>query len=62
MKRAIYVILSAFSAIFAWGADPTATTYTFQQCEGSYMPYPVPRQSVVAPDSLRAVFISHVLR
>lgn len=62
MKRAIYVILSAFSAIFAWGADPTATTYTFQQCEGSYMPYPVPRQSVVAPDSLRAVFINHVGR
>lgn len=45
------------------GADPTATRYSAEECEGTYMPYPAPPLGACAvPDSLEAVFINHVGR
>lgn len=51
----------ATSALFA--AAPTATDYTYVQCEGSLTPYPsVSRAEAVYPDSLLPVFVNHVGR
>lgn len=61
--RSLTIIATLLLSIFiARGADPTDTSYSFQQCEGSAMPYPVPAESVTLPDSLTAVFINHVGR
>lgn len=61
--RSLTIIATLVLSIFiARGADPTDTSYSFQQCEGSAMPYPVPAESVTLPDSLTAVFINHVGR
>ena len=43
-------------------ADPTATSYTARECEGSSMPYPVDVTRVAAPDTLEAVMVNHVGR
>lgn len=42
-------------------ADPMATHYTAQECQGSLMPYPTPKH-ISYPDSLTPVFINHVGR
>lgn len=42
--------------------DPTATEFTYKQCQGSWLPYPAPEMAIEAPDSLTAVFINHVGR
>lgn len=61
--RSLTIIATLLLSIFiARGTDPTDTSYSFQQCEGSAMPYPVPAESVTLPDSLTAVFINHVGR
>lgn len=61
--RSLTIIATLLLSIFiARGADPTDTSYSFQQCEGSAMPYPVPAESVTLPDSLTAVFINHIGR
>ena len=61
--RSLTIIATLLLSIFiARGADPTDTSYSFQQCEGSAMPYPVPAESVTLPDSLTAGFINHVGR
>lgn len=61
--RSLTIIATLLLSIFiARGADPTDTSYSFQQCEGSAIPYPVPAESVTLPDSLTAVFINHVGR
>lgn len=44
------------------GADPTDTSYSFAQCEGSAMPYPTPTETAAIPDSLTPVFVNHVGR
>lgn len=43
-------------------ADPTATSFTSAQCEGSSMPYPTPKDIIATPDSLTPLFINHVGR
>ena len=65
---------STFSALLLYGsltasltcfaADPTATSYTYEQCQGSAMPYPVTGATTqrTLPDSLTPVFINHVGR
>lgn len=45
-----------------YASDPTATDYTFIQCEGSLIPYPTDIRNVAYPDSLKPVFINHVGR
>lgn len=52
----------AFSAISSSAADPAATDYSFENCQGSWLPYPSPDEAVATPDSLTAVFINHVGR
>lgn len=49
-------------AVAVFGADPTATNYTLDQCEGSLTPYPAEVPQVNYPDSLVPVFINHVGR
>lgn len=62
-----YRILSIFlcfcaglTALFA--ADPTATTFSWTDCQGSYKPYPAPEHPAVYPDTLKPVMINHVGR
>ncbi len=64
MKALRKIIALALLATAAYGhaADPTATTYSFAECEGSLMPYPEQVTSVEYPDSLVPVFINHVGR
>lgn len=55
----LFITLSAFSA---HGADPTATDYSYTDCQGSWLPYPAPDAAIETPDSLTPVFINHVGR
>lgn len=43
-------------------ADPMATRYSAIECEGSLTPYPTHVDLINTPDSLEAVYISHVGR
>lgn len=56
----IFVIIAGCLSLHA--ADPTATSYTSRQCEGSLTPYPAEVQRASTPDSLEAVMINHVGR
>ena len=42
--------------------DPTRTSYSMTECEGSLTPYPEDLKSTACPDSLVPVFINHVGR
>lgn len=55
------LIIVAVCGFQATGADPTLTSYSGAECEGSYMPYP-PVEPQAVPDSLEAVFVNHVGR
>ena len=55
----LFVIISTFSIK---GADPTATNFTYEECQGSWRPYPIPETAIETPDSLTAIFINHVGR
>lgn len=56
----VLCLCACLPAIFA--ADPMATKYTLQQCEGSLTPYPTDIAPAEYPDSLVPVFINHVGR
>lgn len=43
-------------------ADPTLTSYSWNECQGSYMPYAAPTSPLAVPDSLTPVMINHVGR
>lgn len=60
--KALLTILLVASTMCTFAADPLATTYNMQQCEGSLTPYPTDIKSVPAPDTLLPVYISHVGR
>ncbi len=65
MKKYLSSIILIVVAAFAFqtkAADPTATKYTLQQCEGSLTPYPLNIPQVNIPDSLVAVYVNHVGR
>jgi hypothetical protein len=62
MRTLSLITIILFSSLFLRAADPTDTSYSFTQCEGSSMPYIAPDQDVALPDSLTAVFINHVGR
>ncbi|MDE6370753.1 MAG: hypothetical protein K2K92_04615, partial [Duncaniella sp.] len=50
-------------ALALFGANPTETKYTFEQCQGSAMPYPTPDFMLRAiPDSLTPVYVNHIGR
>lgn len=66
-KHSWKICLALFLAILGLtshaATDPTATRYSFEECQGSSMPYPQPAVSSLAyPDSLTPVFINHVGR
>lgn len=60
--RSLTIIAAILWAFLMHGADPTETTYSFAECEGSAMPYPAPTEAAALPDSLTAVFVNHVGR
>lgn len=63
MTRIIFSIICIISvAGSALAADPTATTYSWDDCQGTYKPYSAPAQPLALPDSLKPVMINHVGR
>ncbi len=58
----IAATLLAAATLSVNALDPTATDYSFRQCEGSLTPYPGQVEAVAYPDSLVPVFINHVGR
>lgn len=63
--KAIHLFLSAIAiaaALNVSAADPMATDYSFEECQGSAMPYPSDIKAAQYPDSLVPVFINHVGR
>ncbi|MCC8175440.1 MAG: hypothetical protein LIO91_03300 [Bacteroidales bacterium] len=60
--RIFLAIAVTLAALTGWGANPTATSYTPTECQGSLRPYPTPSDYYVVPDSLTPVYISHVGR
>lgn len=63
MRNFTLLILSALlAAIGANASNPMATSFSFDECQGSYMPYPEAITRVEVPDSLTPVMINHVGR
>lgn len=62
MNRIFSFIITLFIVSSVFAADPTATNYTYSQCQGTYMPYPEPQAFVALPDSLTPVYINHLGR
>ena len=63
MRRILFSIIGLFIATtLINAADPTATTYNNDECQGSLRPYPIPEQAYDYPDTLTPVFINHVGR
>ncbi len=60
--RSLTIIMTLLCVFCLRGADPTETAYTFAECEGSAMPYPIPTETYELPDSLTAIFVNHVGR
>ena len=62
MHRILSHLFAWLVAVSAFAADPTATAYSFSDCQGSAKPYPVPTRAIEVPDSLTPVMINHVGR
>lgn len=62
MRRLAIIFIGAVFTINASAADPTATDYSFTECDGSLTPYPEISSRVEYPDSLQPVMINHVGR
>ncbi|MDE6067244.1 MAG: histidine phosphatase family protein [Duncaniella sp.] len=63
MRKGLFILFSMIFGLTAAGADPTATDYSYEQCQGSAMPYPTPDMALRAiPDSLTPIYINHVGR
>lgn len=56
------VVLALAICMPSLAADPTDTTYSLEQCQGSLTPYPTVHAPSSYPDSLVPVFINHVGR
>lgn len=56
------LLMALYHVMPVSAADPMATNFTLTQCEGSAMPYPVPEEIQMLPDSLSPVMINHVGR
>lgn len=61
MRRSLILIFAALCAMTVCAADPMATDYSMDDCQGSLRPYPQIQQ-VEYPDSLIPVFINHIGR
>lgn len=62
-KRHFLLAFVIGAALSANALDPTATDYTFIECQGSAIPYPDRTADGLAyPDSLKPVYLNHVGR
>ena len=62
MRKYITAILVLATVLGLRAADPMATDYSMQVCQGSLTPYPAEVNPAVFPDSLKPVYINHVGR
>lgn len=62
MRRIILMAVAFSGIIMTHAADPTATNYTWNECQGSSRPYPAPKEVVAHPDTLTPIMINHVGR
>lgn len=62
MRSLFCFSLSLLIAITAFAADPMATKFSADDCQGSLKPYTAPTKEYAYPDSLAPVFINHVGR
>ena len=62
MHRIIFLAVAMTSVLCSYAADPTATKYSWDECQGSSRPYPAPKEVVAHPDSLTPIMINHVGR
>ncbi len=62
MRRLLPLLLLIISVTASSAADPTHTTYPWEDCQGSAKPYPVPANPIEHPDTLTPVMINHVGR
>ena len=64
MKKLHFLLVFAIGSALSTNAlDPTATDYTFIECQGSAIPYPDRTVDGLAyPDSLKPVYLNHVGR
>ena len=59
---AVTALIGLATAASAQGKSPMETRYSYDDCQGSLVPYPADIQRVNAPDTLMPVYISHVGR
>ena len=62
MRSLLCFSLSLLITITAFAADPMATKFSADDCQGSLKPYTAPTKEYAYPDSLAPVFINHVGR
>ena len=55
MRRIILMAVALSGIIMTHAADPTATNYTWNECQGSSRPYPAPKEVVVTADERETV-------
>lgn len=56
------IAISIAATLSMQASNPTSTSYSARQCEGSLMPYPDDISRIATPDSLEVVMINHVGR
>lgn len=59
---AVTALIGLATAASAQGKSPMETRYSYDDCQGSLVPYPADIHRVNAPDTLMPVYISHVGR
>ncbi len=62
LRRIFTTAIIIASALTLRASDPMATNYNWEQCQGTYMPYPSPEHAYILPDSLTPVMLNHVGR
>lgn len=62
LRRFIIFMALLAAAVTLRAADPMSTTYSWDECQGSARPYPVPAVAYDYPDTLTPVMINHVGR
>lgn len=62
IRKYILIAMVSVSAMVCAATDPTATSYSPEDCQGSLKPYPAPQTPTEYPDSLTPMMINHVGR
>lgn len=61
-RRFLTTIFAIAAIVVVQASSPTATNYSWDQCQGSASPYPIPQGTMSYPDTLKPVMINHVGR